>query len=135
MQTSLGERDMKCVKSIFLVLLILIFFSFKTTFGGSICQEAFDNRDRYDDIKMISLYTQCLAEGLGCDTQRSTVYNNRGMRYYNLKQYDNALSDLNTALKLNPKYAKAYARRAMIYRALGENGKAQADDMKAKKLQ
>jgi len=42
-------------------------------------------------------------------------YSNRGAAYANKKQYDEAISDYNKAIELNPGYATAYYNRAIAY--------------------
>ena len=40
---------------------------------------------------------------------------NRGYVYYKMKQYDSAISDFDSALKINPEYARAYFNRGLVY--------------------
>jgi len=42
-------------------------------------------------------------------------YYNRGNAYYNKGNYDQAISDHNKAIEINPKYAKAYYNRGATY--------------------
>ena len=46
------------------------------------------------------------------------VYNNRGLIYNNLKQYDSALKDYSKALELDPKNFSAYKGRGSVYFSL-----------------
>lgn len=54
-------------------------------------------------------------------------YNNRGLLYAQLKQYDLALADYNRALALQPDLAKIYNNRANCYAAMGHMPAAIAD--------
>jgi tetratricopeptide (TPR) repeat protein len=40
--------------------------------------------------------------------QYAELYNNRGIVYYDLKEYDKAIKDYNKALEIDPQYAMAY---------------------------
>ncbi len=62
------------------------------------------------------------------------AYNNRGIVYHNLKNYDQALQSYTKAIQLNPKYAEAYLDRARLYLALGDSEKAAQDEESAAKL-
>ncbi len=59
----------------------------------------------------------------------STVYTNRSIIYFKLKDYQLALNDANSALKWTPDYAKAYVARGLAKVKLGfkENGKSDFD--------
>ena len=57
-----------------------------------------------------------------------------GNAYYGLKEYQKALAALTEAIRLNPKYKKAYLDRAKVYRALGREAEAKADEEQAAKL-
>ncbi|KJS01984.1 MAG: hypothetical protein VR65_06995 [Desulfobulbaceae bacterium BRH_c16a] len=101
---------------------------------GPICTEAFGNKDSDDSLKMIDLYGKCISEGLGCNRQYSAAYTNRGAHYRNLSRLDEALTDLNKAIELDPKNKFAYKQRAKIYTAMGKTKEAEADEKIAKKL-
>jgi tetratricopeptide (TPR) repeat protein len=62
------------------------------------------------------------------------AYYNRGLSYHNKKQYDRAIDDFTAAIRLNPKYANAYSRRAIAYRWKGKIAEAEADNHEAKRL-
>ena len=42
-------------------------------------------------------------------------YNNRGCLYGFLEKYDNALRDVNKAIRLNPQFMEAYSNRGLVY--------------------
>jgi tetratricopeptide (TPR) repeat protein len=46
---------------------------------------------------------------------RAQIYSDRGWAYLRLKEYEQAVSDFNSALALKPKYVDAYNGRGMIY--------------------
>jgi tetratricopeptide (TPR) repeat protein len=54
-------------------------------------------------------------------------FNNRGLMYFESGEADKALSDYNTALKINPNLASAYNNRANYYAACGQLAVAIAD--------
>jgi tetratricopeptide (TPR) repeat protein len=81
------------------------------------------------------------------------IYRLRGTTYRNLKVYDKAIEDYTKAIELNPngqysaaladanasiglnnQYKKAYELRSKIYRALGQNDRADADSQFALKI-
>ena len=54
-------------------------------------------------------------------------HRNRGLAYYSLGDYNNALNDFNESIRLDPNNAIVYLRRANVYRAQGKNDLADAD--------
>jgi tetratricopeptide (TPR) repeat protein len=62
------------------------------------------------------------------------AYNNRGLTYSYLFQYQLALKDYNEAIRLKPDYAEAYNNRGVVYAYLGRYQNAQADYDKAIRL-
>jgi tetratricopeptide (TPR) repeat protein len=61
------------------------------------------------------------------EDQLSWVYFNRGSDYLFLRQYQQALPDLNEAIKVSPEYSDAFLNRAMAYTHLGQLQLAKAD--------
>jgi tetratricopeptide (TPR) repeat protein len=58
-------------------------------------------------------------------------YNNRGTTFGEKGQYDQAISDFNNAIEINPRYIKAYNNRGIVYRLKGQYDKAISDFNKA----
>ncbi len=71
---------------------------------------------------------------IGHSKVQSYFYLNRGNAYVNLKQYDLAIKDLNTALSIDPTLEEVYNDRGMIYHLLGQNTMAWQDINTALKL-
>ena len=49
-----------------------------------------------------------------------TLYSNRSLTHFNLKEYKAALSDSEKCIELNPNWAKGYHRKAAALAELGE---------------
>lgn len=73
--------------------------------------------------KAIKLYT----EAINISDDAEMYYNNRGIIYSDLKQYDLALKDLTKAIELDPEDASKYETRAMIYLDMKDYNNAQKD--------
>ena len=58
---------------------------------------------------------------------RAQIYTDRGWVYLHLKENEQAISDFNSALALNPVYARAYGRRGLAYRYLKDYQHAMSD--------
>ena len=80
--------------------------------------------------KAIKDYTQAIT----LDPELAMAYNNRGFVQYYLKQYPAAVKDFTLAIKYAPMTAAFYINRAKVYRALGQEDKAEADEERVKKL-
>lgn len=68
-----------------------------------------------------------LSQLLNRNPQNAIDYNNRGLVYFQARQFDQAIADYNKALELNPRLAKAYNNRANYYAATGDLEAAIAD--------
>ena len=62
------------------------------------------------------------------------AYYNRGLAYYAKGQHDQAISDYNKAIEINPRFADAYLNRGGAYYFKREYGKAWEDVHKAQDL-
>src|SRR3989338_8732517 len=62
------------------------------------------------------------------------AYNHRGIAYVNKGQFDQAISDYNKALEINPRYAGAYYSRGVAYDSKGQYDQAISDYNKALEL-
>lgn len=67
------------------------------------------------------VYTKCLELFPNNPQYNSTIYLNRGISYSKLKLYEESLQDLNKAIELNEKYAKAFVKRAEIHQQLDQH--------------
>ncbi len=75
----------------------------------------------------------------GCATMQTDLndaktYNNRGVAYARKGQHDQAISDYDKALEINPRNAKPYYNRGIAYFEKGQYDKAWEDVHKAQDL-
>lgn len=77
-------------------------------------------------INAIDIYTQ--ASQILEDTN---IYNNIGISYYMLKQYDKAIEQYQKALKLNPNHVDSIVNLGMVYEVLGKTSEAENEYKKA----
>ncbi len=75
----------------------------------------------------------------GCATMQTELndpvaHTIRGIAYAEKGQYDQAISDFNKALEINPRYATAYYNRGIAYKDKGQYDKAWEDVHKAQDL-
>ena len=85
------------------------------------------------------LIVMVLLLAAGCATVQTELNNpaayiNRGVAYYSKGQYDQAISDYNKALEINPRYAEAYNNRGDAYLGKGQYDKSWEDVHKAQDL-
>ena len=66
--------------------------------------------------------------------EESFSWNFRGISKFNLDQYEEAIKDLDQAIKLNPENYYTFRRRGLCHRELGKKGFAKRDFQKAIKL-
>lgn len=91
------------MKSIWIILPIVFFFLFS-------CASTHPKQDESRDAKF---------------------YNNRGIAFGEKGQYDQAISDFNQAIEINPRYNRAYNNRGIVYRLRGQYNQAISDFNKA----
>jgi tetratricopeptide (TPR) repeat protein len=74
----------------------------------------------------------CASTQLKQDESRDAkFYNNRGIAFGEKGQYDQAISDFNHAIEMNPRYDRAYNNRGIVYRLKGQYNQAISDFNKA----
>lgn len=66
-------------------------------------------------VKAVALYSRVLQMKPHRNV-RSTIYNHRGMTYFVLSQYRQAIQDYSRAIHYNPENFRAYNNRALAYR-------------------
>ena len=74
-----------------------------------------------------------ISASVACAEDAETYYN-RGVDYYNQKQYESAIQDYNKTIELNPNYTLAYNNRGVAYLSLRNFNQAIADATKAIQL-
>lgn len=84
-------------------------------------EEAYEDSDY---SQAVSLYCQVLEAD---ENSGDEVYNNRGMSYYNLGQYETAIQDFTSAIELNDSSDVYYGNRASAYYQLGSYSLAAED--------
>jgi lipoprotein NlpI len=112
----------------FLLILSIILFP-GLAWAGSVedadaARVAAQHRDWKEAIR---LDTAALERGDLPPETRASAYNNRGTAYARTNQNDNALSDFNAAIQLNPRHQNAYVNRGDVYHWKGQYEKAIAD--------
>jgi tetratricopeptide (TPR) repeat protein len=73
-------------------------------------------------------------EALGKDRTISDYFGERGFAYLKKDDYAHAISDLDIALRQNPKNARALRSRGLAFEARGDTARAEADLAAAKQL-
>ena len=71
---------------------------------------------------------------VGCPTAEEIKLLNQGIKHFDKRQYDKAISDFTKAIELNPKSAEAYYRRGIAYVDKANVDKALSDLNKAIEL-
>jgi Flp pilus assembly protein TadD len=59
--------------------------------------------------------------------KQAEAYNNRGLAFYNLRRYQQAIEDFSQALRIKPQYAEALNNRGNAYYEMDQYEKAKAD--------
>ncbi len=63
----------------------------------------------------------------GTNRNRAVTYNNRGNTYSDKGDFDRAIEDYTEAIRLNPKYDKAFYNRGLAYSKKGDHDRAMKD--------
>jgi len=66
-------------------------------------------------------------KAIAANPRHAEAYNNRGLAFYNLKLYPQAIEDFSQALRIKPQYAEALNNRGNVYYAMDQYEKAEAD--------
>jgi Flp pilus assembly protein TadD len=82
-------------------------------------------------IVFLFLFSCATTEQNRSESKNPKFYNNRGIAYGEKGQYDQAISDFNKAIEINPAYGKAYTNRGIVYRLKGQYDRAISDFNKA----
>src|ERR1700722_19551733 len=75
----------------------------------------------------IAACTRAIDSGRWRGHNLAVLYTNRCVEYDNKKEFDRALADCTTAIRLEPKYSLAYNDRGSAYNHKGDNDRAIAD--------
>jgi tetratricopeptide (TPR) repeat protein len=71
----------------------------------------------HDYIRAVQIYSRALSDASLTPYNRALAHDGRGAAYFQLKQYDRAISDYTVAIKLQPDCAPCYNNRGMAYGA------------------
>jgi len=66
-------------------------------------------------------------KAIAANPKQAEAYNNRGLAFYNLELYQQAIEDFSQALRIKPQYAEALNNRGNAYYAMDQYEKAEAD--------
>jgi tetratricopeptide (TPR) repeat protein len=121
----------KIIVSIFLVLTFLC-----SPAMGEMAADWFDKANalwdeqgrKFADSKKAIEY---LNEAIKLKPDYVEAFNNRGLAYFNLGQYQRAIEDYDNALRLKPDYVEAYNNRGVTYLLQGNNNLGCHDAQKA----
>ncbi|OGR17721.1 MAG: hypothetical protein A2X81_06500 [Desulfobacterales bacterium GWB2_56_26] len=98
-------------------------------FGMIFADQAWNLRKAKEYDKAIALYSKAILYG-----EHYSFFQERARTYYFMKDYDNALEDINRSIALRPPIVSPYSLRAVIYAATGRIDKAIADFSLAEEL-
>jgi len=99
------------------ILLLIALLGAPATLAGQASNEnlARCNAEGIDLDLKIAGCTAVIQSGQLNDTNLSIAFNNRGIAYYNKKDYDRAIQDYDQAIRLNPSFADAFNNRGNAY--------------------
>ena len=88
------------------------------------------------DLEMNEKYAEAINNSTRALSYDPTAlnYQQRGILYFKSMEYEKAVADLTEAVKLAPKIAWHYEKRALAYEALGKKKEAQEDNEKAEDI-
>jgi tetratricopeptide (TPR) repeat protein len=91
--------------------------------------EAHKNGNYAEAIRLCTLVIETYPKaGEGYDINRfAGIYNNRGLFYAKLKEYDKAIADFDKVIEINSDYANTYFYRGLVYTILKEYSKSSKD--------
>jgi len=78
-------------------------------------------------IVLFSIFPFASAQQTQKELEDAQFYNNQGIAFDKIGQYDQAISSFNKAIEINPKYTDAYFNRGMAYAAKGQFNQAISD--------
>lgn len=97
--------------------------------------DALSSIDQGDFPKAVELLSRILAVPDGIQKKNLvSAYNVRALCYAQMGQNENALSDFNKALEIDPKNAEVLGNRAFVWQAMGNLENAKADAKAAKRI-
>ena len=84
-----------------------------------------------EGAKIIDVTTGAIIFSQTFDQAMAEEYNNRGLAYRRKGKYDQAISNFNGAIEINPKYAQSFFNRGVAYIGKGQYDQALSDYTKA----
>ncbi|KAK3736600.1 hypothetical protein QZH41_006361 [Actinostola sp. cb2023] len=117
----------------------------ETTGGTTVMQPTANARERAEQLKAegnqlmkIEKYPEainCYTQAIALDNTNPVYPCNRAAAYSKLAEHQKAVDDCKRALKLDPKYSKAYGRMGLSYQNMNDLPKAQESYQKAIELE
>jgi len=84
-----------------------------------------------EGVKIIDVTTGDIIFSQTFDQAIAEEYNNQGLAYRRIGKYDQAISDFNKAVEINPKYAQSFFNRGVAYMGKDQCDQAISDYTKA----
>ena len=83
--------------------------------------------ERGDNYLGINLCTRAINSGELSPENLAIIFNTRGVAFKNKGQYDRAIQDYNTAIRLKPNHVTAFYNRGVAYKQKGQYNRAIQD--------